>query len=211
RLKREETRASFADASRFIPRGRIGATTEPAMPMSADNSSGRDDCVNEAIAAYLEAAEAGQPPDRATFLASYPDLQSELRAFLEDRAKCAQAAQPTGPRAAPIPGVAGDPATGAPGAPSPAAPLATVRYFGDYELLEEIARGGMGVVYKARQVSLDRLVALKTILKGELAKPRDVERFRAEAEAAANLDHPHIVPIYEVGEHDGQQYYAMKL
>jgi WD40 repeat protein/tRNA A-37 threonylcarbamoyl transferase component Bud32 len=187
-----------------------------------DESSGsgdRDRQVNEIITAYLEAVDAGQTPDRQEWLRRYPEFAAELEAFWADYERVDRMAEPLRP-AVPPDGV------GPPGPERPASgdaptldsaqrphpgPGTRVRYFGDYELLEEIGRGGMGVVYKARQASLNRTVALKMILAGQLASESDVKRFHMEAEAAANLDHPGIIPIYEVGQHQGMHYFSMGL
>jgi eukaryotic-like serine/threonine-protein kinase len=182
------------------------------MTHESNPSTERQQRLNEVLAAYLEAVESGKQPDPQEWLARYPDLASELTEFFANQERMANLAAPLKAAAPEIPLTRGDPTLPLEAsAPDGVAPGTKVRYFGDYELLEEIARGGMGVVYKARQVSLNRIVALKMILAGQLASAADVQRFHAEAEAAANLDHPNIVPIYEVGEHEGQHYFSMKL
>jgi tRNA A-37 threonylcarbamoyl transferase component Bud32 len=176
----------------------------------ASHDSARDRQLEEILHTYLQAVDVGQSPDRDALLRQHSDFASELAAFFTDQDEVAQLAQGMADPARHVSRVADVPTSPPVEAPVPP-PGTQLRYFGDYELLEEIARGGMGVVYKARQISLNRLVAVKMLLSGFLADERTIQRFHKEAEAAAGLDHPHIVPIYEIGEHQGQQYFSMKL
>jgi serine/threonine-protein kinase len=165
----------------------------------------RDERLAQLLADLTEQLRQGRSPDLEAAARQHPDLAVELRELwaavllTDGLARCDPDPQST--------------ADYAPGAgPAECLPSSTTlpRRFGDYELLEEIGRGAMGVVYKARQHSLERTVAIKMLLRGELASGTDLARFRAEAEAAARLEHAHVVPVYEVGESAGQAYFSMK-
>jgi WD40 repeat protein/tRNA A-37 threonylcarbamoyl transferase component Bud32/tetratricopeptide (TPR) repeat protein len=181
--------------------------------MSDDQGQGSQR-FDRVIAEYLQAVEAGTAPRREQLLAENPELADQLNEFfaLHDVMRRAATDSPDLPFDDKTVEQASQGLSGATWATGDRDTLelgARVRYFGDYELLEEIARGGMGVVYKAKQQSLHRTVAVKMILAGQLASEEDVKRFHAEAEAAANLDHPGIVPIFEVGQYQDQHYFSM--
>jgi WD40 repeat protein/tRNA A-37 threonylcarbamoyl transferase component Bud32 len=171
-----------------------------------------DQLLDEVATAYLKAREAGQAPDREAWLERFPDLAAELREFFADQDRFDRLATPLRPLA--LSSWSDSGAT-----PQPATTLSETlpllptppRSFGDYTVLAMVGRGGMGVVWKARQKRPDRLVALKMFRASDLAAPTDVQRFRNEAEVIAQLDHPNIVPIYDVGECDGVHYFSMKL
>jgi serine/threonine-protein kinase len=148
----------------------------------------------------------GHEPDVTAILRQQPDLAGELpQLWATMQVAAAFGPSVRSPDAQPTV-VKDDKPLEAQAAGSSAPP----RILGDYELLEELGRGGMGIVYKAWQRSLARVVAVKMIVKGSLATDEDVARFRAEAEAAARLHHPNIVAIYEVGEQDGQAFFSME-
>lgn len=166
--------------------------------MSQSENSRRDDRFDEVLLEYMRRRDCVEEVDREEFIAAHPDVADELRAYFADSDAVEEVVRPAAR--------ANDASSRE---EAEAVPLDVIRYFGDYELLEEIGRGGMGVVYRARQRSLNRIVAVKMILAGRLARQEDVDRFRREAEAAAQLKHPNIVTIFEVGEHEGQHYFSM--
>ncbi len=131
---------------------------------------------------YIAAIQAGESPDAAALLREHPQFASQLTACLEG-IDFIHRSQPGG---------------------------AVPRSLGDFEILREVGRGGMGAVYEARQVSLDRRVALKILRCGTVSDPQVLERFRREAETVAQLHHTHIVPVYAVGTEGGVNYYVMQ-
>ncbi len=148
-----------------------------------------------ALEEYVEAVEAGNRPDRREFLARHPEIRQALEACLDGVALMRSAASHFGSSQ-------DRPAARVPEPPPPAE-------LGDYRILREVGRGGMGVVYEAEQVSLGRRVAIKILPFAAALDPRQLQRFKVEAQAAALLHHPHIVPIYTVGCDQGVHYYAM--
>jgi WD40 repeat protein/tRNA A-37 threonylcarbamoyl transferase component Bud32 len=176
--------------------------SEPAL-------SEREQRLDQTIALYLEAVHAGEAPDRADFLARHPDLAADLRCFFADEDRLKGAASSLFPRD-PHNGNRSSKPTFESGHLDREIKAGTE--FGDFELLDEIATGGMGVVFKAKHKKLNRIVALKTIRLSALKPGADaIQRFRIEAEAVARLDHPQIVPIYEMGEHGGCPFLSLKL
>lgn len=179
----------------------------PEQTPFPDLDSSQETPADEIIADYLEAIERGETPDPQRIIADHPELEADLSSFFagyERLHRCVVAEPAQAPHRGSNASIErfSD-------RPDCLATQAQLRRFGDFELLNEIARGGMGVVYQARQVSLNRIVAIKMILAGAFASEEEVKRFLYEAEAAAQLNHPSIVPIYEIGQHDGQHYFSM--
>jgi eukaryotic-like serine/threonine-protein kinase len=164
----------------------------------------RDQLLADLLAGLSEQARLGHEADVEAAAARHPDLARELRELWA----AVQIAEVFTPRGAG--GALRAERAGLAVLAAPTPPEFTARTFGDYDLLDELGRGGMGVVYKARQRSLQRTVALKMILRGEFATPEDLARFQAEARAAARLDHANIVAVYDAGQCDGQAYFTMR-
>jgi len=175
---------------------------------AADSGSRRlsdEERFDEIVADYLDAVAAGESIDEAAWLKQHSEFADALKAFFADHQRMHGALN------------VDESSDGLSSGDAPTIGTATDRTFhhagrfDDYLLIDVIAQGGMGVVYRARQLSLNRVVALKMIRAGEFADTEEIQRFRAEAEAAAQLQHPGIVPIYHIGEDRGQHFFSMAL
>jgi WD40 repeat protein/serine/threonine protein kinase len=162
------------------------------MVSGLDGQLRREEQLDELIAAYLDQVEAGRTPHPDEWLERHAEFKAELATFFADRERLERFAAPM--RAI----------------TQPTARVDSLGQLGDFHIVREIGRGGMGVVYEAEQISLKRRVALKVLPFAAVLDPKQVTRFKNEAQAAANLDHPHIVSVYSVGCDRGIHYYAMQ-
>lgn len=165
------------------------------------DTSNKDELLAELLEGLIEQSTDGRAPDIESVVAQHPDLETELRELWATAMIAEDFVSFSGELDELTAGVAA----------APKVPATIPAQIGEYIPDAEIGRGGMGVVYRAHQSSLGRTVALKMLLRGDLASAADVARFRAEAESAARLSHPHLVPVYEVGEHDGRPFFSMQL
>jgi serine/threonine-protein kinase len=163
------------------------------MPPEFGTVFEREQRLEDAVLAYLKAADGGQAPDPQALFAQHPEFTEELTAFLDDQDRLDHLLAPLRGAVRASPGEE-----------------AELRSFGDYEVLQQIGRGGMGVVYQARQVSLNRIVALKMIGTQRLPSAALRARFQIEAQAGAQLHHPNIVRVYASGEHNGRPYLTLE-
>ncbi|MCM2372324.1 protein kinase domain-containing protein [Aporhodopirellula aestuarii] len=180
------------------------------MAKSLDSKFLDDPEFQSLLVGCLESLQRGETIDRHALAKDFPGFSEEIGRFLDDRQLLEEAASDFGdvpPSRVAISAYENTMDSNA--GPADFSIGEAIRYIGEYEVLEEIARGGMGVVFKARQQKLNRIVALKMILAGRLADKSDVERFYREARAAGKLQHTNIVPVHEIGEHDGRHYFTM--
>jgi len=164
------------------------------MPLKVPAPPSEDDRLAQILDQYLTSLDGASPPDLEELAAEHPEFAAEIRSMAASLHLLHCATKPMQ--------VASEDSAGA--------PLAGTKQLGDYRIGPEIGRGGMGVVYEAQQISLQRQVALKVLPFAAMWDQKQIARFRNEALAAAQLHHPHIVPVFAVGEERGVHYYAMQ-
>src|SRR5262249_5632717 len=162
-------------------------------PQTPPDSASLESLVAGVADEFRERQKRGERPDPEEYAARYPGCATILREMLASLKVLDASFQGEG--------LSGN---------LPAGEAALTGTLGDYRLLREVGRGGMGVVYEAEQISLGRRVALKVLPLAATLEPRQLQRFHNEARAAASLKHPHVVPVYAVGCERGVHYYAMQ-